>query len=168
MNVLSVEARNIQNPALGAGLIWRFTCGYVADHATRNPVPLPLVFLVLPAILHRKTGEFVQGTQKSSGLRAFAMKFGQSKACRQDLLLAINSRMLDLKELSLESLRIAIAARLIHLESDNATIIPRSRAKAFAGIPADIRKMMNNAEKFGAWCAPLTMHEISTILKVRF
>jgi hypothetical protein len=75
--------------------------------------------------------------------------------------------MLTLKNLTLESLRIAIATRLVHLETD-ATLIPLSKTKAIAGIPADIRNMMNNAEKLGAWCAPLTMHEIATTLRVRF
>jgi hypothetical protein len=167
MGILSTEVRNIQNPALGAGLIWRFVCGYVNDHASRNPVPLPLIFLVLPTILHQQTESFVQGTQKSSGLRAFATKFGAAKNCKQDLLLAINIRMLTLKNLSLESLRIALATRLIHLETD-ATVIPLSKTKAIAGIPNDVRTMMNNAEKLGAWCAPLTIHEIATTLKVGF
>lgn len=167
MSVLATEVRNIQNPALGAGLIWRFVCGYVNEHEARNPVPLPLIFLVLPTILHQQTESFVQGTNKSSGLRAFATKFGTAKNCKQDLLLAINHRMLTLKHLSLDSLRIAIATRLVHLETD-ATIISLSKTKAIAGIPEDIRTMMNNAEKLGAWCARLTMHEIATTLKVGF
>ena len=167
MSVLSAEVRNIQNPALGAGLIWRFVCGYVNEQATKDPVPLPLIFLVLPTMLHQKTESFVQSTNKSSGLRVCAAKFGAAKNCKQDLLLAINSRMLTLKNLSLESLRIAIATRLVHLDTD-ATLIPLSKTKAIAGIPEDVRKMMNNAEKLGAWCAQLTMHEIATTLKVRF
>jgi hypothetical protein len=167
MGVLATEVRNIQNPALGAGLIWRFVCGYVNEHTTSNPVPLPLVFLVLPTILHQQTEGFVQSTQKSSGLRAYAVKFGAAKNCKQDLLLAINNRMLTLKNLSLESLRIAIATRLVHLETD-ATVFPLSKTKAIAGIPADVRHMMSNAEKLGAWCAPLTIHEIATTLRVRF
>ncbi|SRR6266568_324576 len=167
MSVLATEVRNIQNPALGAGLIWRFVCGYVNEHASKNPVPLPLIFLVLPTILHQQTETFVQGTNKSSGLRAFSAKFGAAKNCKQDLLLAINNRMLTLKNLTLESLRIAIATRLVHLDT-YATVIPLSKTKASAGIPADIRNMMNNAEKLGAWCAPLTIHEIATTLRVRF
>jgi hypothetical protein len=167
MNVLATEVGNIQNPALGAALLWRFACGYIIENPAKSPVPLPLLFLVLPIILHEKTESFIQGTQKGSGLRAFATKFGKSENCMQDLLLAINHRMLALRGLSLESLRIAIATRLIHLESD-ATVIPLSKTKAIAGIPADVRKMMNNADKLGAWCALLTMHEIATTLKIRF
>lgn len=167
MGILSTEVRNIQNPALGAGLIWRFVCGYVTEHPTKNPAPLPLVFLVLPIMLHRKTAEFIERTNKSSGLRLCVAKFGLSKNCKQDLLLAINHRMLVLKELSIESLRMALATRLIHLETD-ATVIPLSKTKANSGIPDEIKTMMNNAEKLGAWCATLTLHEIATTLKVRY
>lgn len=167
MSVLATEVRNIQNPALGAGLLWRFACGYTMEHPCKSPAPLPLLFLVLPIILHEKTESFVQGTMKTSGLRAFATKFGKSDKCMQDLLLSINHRMLALKVLSLESLRIGIATRLIHLYSD-ATVIPLSKTNAITGIPSEIRKMMNNADKLGSWCALLTMHEIATTLKVRF
>ena len=167
MGVLSAEVRNIQNPALGAGLIWRFVCGYIDAHPTRNPVPLPLVFLVLPIILHRKTAEFIERTNKASGLRICAAKFGAAKQCKQDLLLAINHRMLELKGLSIESLRMALATRLVHLETD-ATMIPLSKTRPGSGIPDEIKSMLNNAEKLGAWCAPLTMHEIAMTLKVRF
>jgi hypothetical protein len=75
--------------------------------------------------------------------------------------------MLALKELSIESLRMALATRLIHLETD-ATVIPLSKTKANSGIPDEIKTMMNSAEKLGAWCATLTLHEIATTLKVRF
>ena len=167
MGILSAEVRNIQNPALGAVLIWRFVCGYVYAHPTRNPIPLPLVFLVLPTILHRRTAEFVERTNKSSGLRVCAAKFGAAKHCKQDLLLAINHRMLVLKELSIESLRMALVTRLVHLETD-ATLIPLSKTKASSGTLEEIKTMMNSAEKLGAWCAPLTMHEIAMTLKVRF
>ena len=166
MSILASEVRNIQNAALGAGLLWRFICGYTQQHTVRNPVPLPLLFLVLPITMHEQTEEFVRGTQKTSGLRTFAAKFGKSENCKQDLLLAIHNRMLALRELSLESLRIGLATRLIHLES-NAMLIPLSQTKAVAGIPPDVRYMMNSAEKLGGWCASLTIHEIATTLKLR-
>jgi hypothetical protein len=166
MNALATEVRNIQNPALGAGLLWRFTCGYVASHQTHDPAPLPQLFLVLPIVLHEQTEKFVQSTIKASGLRTFAAKFGKSENSKQDLLLAIHDRMLRLRNLSLESIRLALATRLLHL--DTAAVIPLSETQAAAGIPADVRRMMKNAEKLGAWCGLLTMHEIATTLKVRF
>lgn len=166
MSALTREVRNIQNPALGAGLIWRFVCGYVANHPTRDPAPLPLLFLVLPIVLHEETEEFVSGTQKASGLRLFAAKFGKAENLKQDLLLAIHDRMLALRCLSMESIRLGLATRLLHL--DGATVIPLSETQAVAGIQSDVRRLMKSAEKLGAWCGLLTVHEIATVLKVRF
>jgi ABC-three component (ABC-3C) system Middle Component 3 len=166
MSVLTREVRNIQNPALGAGLIWRFVCGYVVSHPTRDPAPLPILFLALPVVLHEKTEEFVSSTQQASGLRAFAAKFGKSENSKQDLLLAIHDRMLALRHLSMESIRLALATRLLHL--DAATVIPLSETQAVAGIQPDVRRLMKSAEKLGVWCGSLTMHEITNTLKVRF
>jgi hypothetical protein len=166
MSILTQEVRNIQNPALGAGLLWRFACGYVAAHPTAAPVPLPLLFLVLPITLHEPTEGFVSGTRKTSGLRAFAGKFGDAKNSRQDVLLAIHGRTLALRSLTVGSLRLALGTRLVHL--DGATVIPLSATPAHAGIPQTIRGLMTSSEKLGSWCGVLTLHEIAAILKVRF
>lgn len=166
MRVLTREVTNIQNPALGAGLVWRFVCGYVAGHPTRNSAPLPLLFVVLPVILHEQTEEFVKGTQQATGLRAFAAKFGKAENSKQDLLLAVHHRMLALRDLSLDSIRLAIATRLVYLGS--AAVIPLSESRAVAGIPTEVKRLMKSAEKLGTWCGPLTMHEIANTLKVRF
>jgi hypothetical protein len=167
MIVLSREVRNIQNPALGATLLWRFACGYVETHPTREPVPLPLLFLVLPIMLHKETTEFVQGTQNASGLRAFAAKFGEAKTSKQDVLLSIHTRTGELKSLSLQSIRLALSTRLLHAET-RAMFIPLSHAEARAGVNTDTRQLMRNAEKLGHWCGQLSLHEIATILKLRF
>ena len=166
MRILTQEVRNIHNPALGAGLFWRFACGYVSSHPTHGDVPLPLAFLVLPIVLHEQTEEFAHATQKTSGLRAFAAKFGKTENSKQDILLGIHDRMLALRHLSLHSIRLGLATRLLHLNGAN--LIPLSETEAAAGIPLDVKRMMKTAEKLGWWCGLLTMHEVSTTLKVRF
>src|SRR6218665_1496249 len=47
------EAQNIQNPALGAAVLWRFCCGYVEAHPGGEPPRLPLLFLLLPIVFPR-------------------------------------------------------------------------------------------------------------------
>lgn len=166
MSTLTREVRNIQNPALGGCLVWRFACGFVEGHPTHDAVPLPLLFLVLPIVLHEQTEEFVQGTLRASGLRALAAKFGKSENSKQDLLLAIHDRMLALRRLTMESIRLALATQLVHI--DVAAVIPLSQTAAVAGMAPEIRRLMKSAEKLGVWCGLLTMHEIATTLKVRF
>ena len=167
MTILAKETRNIQNPALGAGLLWRFICGYTEAHRTRDPAPLPLLFLVLPILFHKATREFVKGTQKASGLRAFAAKFGESKTSKQDLLLAIHERTLNFRPLTLQSIRIALCTRLLTIQIEGVALA-LSQTRGATGISDSSKQMMRDAEKLGSWCAQLTLHEIATTLKLRF
>ncbi|MBT9491829.1 MAG: hypothetical protein IV107_05675 [Paucibacter sp.] len=163
--MLAREANNVQNPALGAAIIWRFCCAYVAEHPTGDPPPLPTLFLVLPVVLHQATVELLRRTWPSSGLRAFAAKFGDSKISKQDLLLQIHERSLRWRTLTLQSIELATAGRLIHL-TDAGDAVPLSRTKA-RGMTDEVKQLMADAEKLGAWCGQLTLHEITTTLKVR-
>lgn len=167
MNVLAQEVRNIQNPAIGAGLLWRFVCGYTEGHQHKAPAPLPILFVVLPIVFHEDVAAFVRGTQKASGLRAFTAKFGETKASKQDLLLGIHERAGILKRLTLDSLRLALVTRLLFLNTDG-TVIPLSHSPASAGLPEEARQLMRDSEKLGFWCSQVSFHETATTLKVRF
>jgi Family of unknown function (DUF6521) len=164
---LARETRNVQNAALGACLLWRFACGYIAAHKTGDRPPLQLLFVVLPLLLHSTTAQVVKSTHKASGLRAFAAKFSESKAVKQDLLLAIHDRVLRHRGLTLDSVQVALAKHSILIDAEG-FILPLSEARAVAGIPDEIRQLMRDAEKVGVWCSQLTLHEVATILKVRF
>lgn len=165
MTALAREAQNVQNPALGAAIIWRFCCAYSADHPGGDAPVLPTLFLVLPIVLHQATVELLRGTRPSSGLRAFAAKFGDTRVSKQDLLLQIHERSLRWRTLTLQSIELAAAGRLIHL-SESGEAIPLSKTKAH-GLPDEVKRLMSDAEKLGAWCGRLTLHEITTTLKVR-
>ncbi|OQS30429.1 three component ABC system middle component [Chromobacterium violaceum] len=163
--MLAREANNVQNPALGAAIIWRFCCAYATAHPTGDPPPLPTLFLVLPIVLHQATVELLRRTFPSSGLRTYAAKFGDSKISKQDLLLQIHERSLRWRTLTLHSIELASAGQLIHL-TDAGDAVPLSRTKA-RGMPDEVKQLMADAEKLGAWFGQLTLHEITTTLKVR-
>lgn len=166
--MLAREAQNIQNPALGAAVLWRFCCGYVEAHP-EGDLPrlprLPLLFLVLPIVLHQATAELLRRTRPSSGLRAFAAKFGDSQVSMQDLLLQIHERAVRWRALSLQSIELAAAGHLVQL-SDGGEVIPLSRTKA-RGLSDEVKQLLADAEKLGAWCGLLTLHEVTTTLKVK-
>lgn len=164
---LADEVRNVQNPALGAALLWRFTCGYTGAHTNAEHAPLHLLFLVLPLTLHKQTFSFVQQTRTATGMRDFAAKFAEYKNAKQDLLLAIHDRTAALKPLTLDSLRIAVRSRLVMVRP-NATVMPLSQTETTAGTTDLTRPLLKGATKLGVWCAGLSLHEVATILKVRF
>src|ERR1700754_2142945 len=72
MTVLDEEVYVMQNPALGALLLWRFVKAHAEAHPQKLGVPLPLAFLVLPLVWHATSAELIEGTMTASGLRKYA------------------------------------------------------------------------------------------------
>lgn len=167
MSTLTKEIQATQNPALGAVLLWRFVCGYTEAHPTRDRVPIPLLFIVLPMTLHQASFKFIKSTQKASGLRACVAKFSESTESKQDILLSIHNRTDKLRSLTMASLQLALAEHLIYLDMDG-TVFPLSTTEPQAGIPTTVASLLRGTEKLGNWCSQLTLHEITSILKVRF
>lgn len=168
MNTLSKETRIIQNPALGAFLIWRFTVGYEQGSKNKDGTPLPLIFIVLPILLHPEISEFIMNTREASGLRAFAGKFASARVSKSDLLFAINKRAIKMRSLTMHSLNLALNARLAALAPENGIVIPLSNTPPKSGVPASITPLFKASEKLGVWCSQISLHEVSIILKVGF
>ncbi|WP_413045888.1 three component ABC system middle component [Pseudomonas phoenicis] len=151
----------VQNPALGAALVWRFVEAYAPKAAGKLPV-LPLLFLVLPIVYRKELRDVAVSTQISSGLRLFAGKFKKE----QEVLYGIQSRMLRLKKLSLSSISIALHCGLISINTESAEI-SSLRQKAPKHDDDDIKHMMRTAEKLGHWCKELTLPEVQAILRIK-
>jgi hypothetical protein len=151
----------MQNPALGAALIWRFTEGYAPKGQGQLPTML-LLFIVLPILFHEQLRNAAITTNPSSGLRVFAGKFKSE----QEILFGIQGRMLKLRDVSLASISIAIQSNLISLNTSDAHV-ESLRPKA----PADLQKktadMMKAAQKLGHWCKTLTLQEVQAILRIK-
>jgi hypothetical protein len=167
VNLLSQEVHFTQNPALGAVLQWRFAVGFNEAHTSQGYASLPLLFVVLPAILHRETAEQIARTNKPSGLRGFVAKFSDSSVSKQDVLINLHSRVEQWRQLSLDSFRTAIATSLVHLNHDG-TVVPLSQTPARGSVPLSIASLLREADKFGFWCGQLSLHEIANLLRIRF
>jgi len=154
----------VQNPALGAYVLWQFGLGY-QSHGS-EPVKLPAAFLILPIVLHKPTLELVSSTQKGSGLALFAAKLAE----REENLLAVHTRALVLRDLTLRSLSFAINAGIATLDYANATMRANSlalRAKK-PPVPERLRALSNGAEKVGYWFAKMGLPQIASTLRVEF
>lgn len=165
--VLAREVQAIQNPALGGILLWRFAIGYAAERRTPDSTPLPVLFLPLPILFHEETLALVSSTQRQSGLRTFAGKFGESSVNESDVLLSLEGRAIALRPPSLSALRTAIFSRLLFIEPRTAEVVALS-GTAPSSIPESVRPLLKSAEKLGAWCGGVTTYELSTLLHVGF
>ncbi len=156
------EVQVMQNPALGAVLLWRFACGYCPESTTTG-VPLPLILIVLPLAFHARTLDEVIGTKSVSGLRKFEEKFRN----QADVMMAVHPRMLAMRDLSMRSLQIALRTGLLTLVPIEAVLWPRS----YSAAPTEgktVNNLMKAVEKLGIWCRELTLFEVAGILKVEF
>lgn len=154
------EVDIIHNPALGAFLLWRVAEEY---QESGESLPLPIAFLVLPMLLHRKTLNAINSTNKASGLPLFAAKLGE----HQDDLLGIHARALILRDLSLRSLAAGSRSELLTINYEKALVRSLDIGKPPA-VPERIKPLMRGAERVGAWFSRLGVAQIATILRVDF
>ena len=158
------EIEKIQNPALGAIVLWRFIDIYNENKIEYNKKLLELVFIVLPIVFNEEISNYIISTRKMSGLNKVIEKMMKDK--KVDYIYQINDNIKNMKELTIESLQIAIASRLIsvnkklELQSIYNKNLPRNYKKT--------KRFIDISEKLGYWLSELNKYEREKILKVRF
>ena len=168
MAVLNREVLEVQNSALGALLLWRTAAAYQKARDDAAPCPFHFLFLPLPLLLSEDTLCIIDSTQRTSGLRSLVTKFTTSANNQSDILLTLHDRVLTWREISLGSLGLALASRLLRFATPPDRLVPLSHTPPRHGLPSSVRRLQRNAEKLGHWFAMLTPHEVSLALKVRF
>ena len=166
MGDLVKEFYNIQNPALSAYLLSRFSLGYMKEN--QNMAPMPLLFIVLPMMYKKEIVDFIESTRVKSGLRFFADKFTEKKNSNKDLILQIQNNSQRYKIMTLEAIGVGMAGKLFDIQKDAYVLPLEDNIISFKIKSKDLEKMGKAAEKLGIWCSELTLMEISQILKVRF
>ena len=157
------EIYNVQNPALGSVILWRFVCGYYA-HGSK-PAPFPLLFVVLPVIFREDLCTVIRSTQKGKGLSKVSEKLFKGK--KKDNLYSINNTAIVHRQLTLDSFTIGVSAKLFSLEKSTALVYPLVQTKV-TNISDSTKVLLDAAEKLGGWCADLSLLEVCNWLKVRF
>lgn len=155
------EISNVQNPALGAAVIWRFTHGYYREKC--EPVPFPLLFVVLPIVFREELCDLIIHTQK--GLPKLSEKLFSNR--QNDNLYSINNTAKAQRGLTFDSIAIAATALLISIDVRSAMVYPIN-AKNAKGLNDSTMDMMKAAEKLGIWCSRCSLQEICQLMKVRF
>lgn len=155
----------VQNPAIGAYLLWQFTLGYQEDGA--EAAPLLLAFLVLPMLLHRPTFDAVASTRKASGLTLFAAKFDKER----ETLVELHGRARQLRPLSLQSIGVASTSRLVRIDYETAALYGYSLdllGVRKPAIPERLKGFSGAADKIGYWFSKLGLPQIASTLRIDF
>lgn len=151
----------VQNPALGAGAIWRASAGHAKRH--NEGLPVALAFVVLPIVFHGPTLKEITGTRQGSGLAKLTSKFKN----REDDLQAIQRRALRMRPLSFDALALASATDLVRIDYDAATLMPLDQS-AMPAVEAGSKAILDGAEKLGRWFAEHSLHHIAAMLRLDF
>jgi ABC-three component (ABC-3C) system Middle Component 3 len=170
VTALRDEINLINNTALGAYLLWTFTLAYQKEQEINEAPPGVILFLVLPMLFHQPTLEFLDRTQRRSGLAKFSEKFLSTKYQKSHVLLGIHGRTFEMRDLSLHSMKQAMSKRLLTIVPTTGRVVPfdEDRVGKPRGIPEIVRKMGRNSEKLGYWFSQNSLKEISFYLKVFF
>lgn len=158
-SVALTEVEMVQNPALGAIVLWTYARAY-QDTVSRKPTPFLPLFLVLPLCLHRPTLELAIHTNPSSGLGKFCEKISE----RREELFAIHERALLLRELTISSLAFGQYSELFQITYHDASLIAVDAKHPL--IPERILPLMKGAKRIGTWFRSVDTVEIFKALKV--
>lgn len=159
------ELELVQNPGFGAYLIWNFTLGYQEDGA--EAAPFLLAFLVLPILFHRRSMEAVASTRKASGLTLFAAKFDRER----EALIALQTRALLLRPLTLQSIGVAATSRLVRIRHETGLLhgYPSDLLDVrMPLLPERIKALPAAANKLGYWFSRLGMSQVASTLRIEF
>lgn len=149
----------VQNPAFGALLLWRFAKGFQTEKPGELPI-LPLFFLILPITLHKHTVELLRGTNQTSGLGKLVAKLGGER----ERLLAIHDRAVALRGLTVASVGAGIATGLLSINYEAGLV--RANDAKIPSSPERLKYHLTGAEKLGQWFARMPASQVFFQLRV--
>ncbi|MBB2818027.1 UNVERIFIED_ORG: hypothetical protein GGD59_001251 [Rhizobium esperanzae] len=149
----------VQNPALGALLLWRFGKSY-QDERLFEPAFMHPFFVILPLLYHVPTLDRIRSTNDSSGLSLFAKKMAEER----ELLVSVQVRALKMRDLTLSSIGAAISSGLMNLSYDTGRL--RSNEARPPKPPERLKYHVAGAEKLGHWFARLSLDQAFALLWV--
>ena len=149
----------VQNPALGALLLWTFGKAY-QEESVGQTAQVPSFFLILPLVYHAATLKHITSTYQSSGLAQVARKLGDER----ELLIGIHGRTMKMRDLTLASIATGITSTLLHLDYKTGYI--RSNDARPPKSPERLKYHVSGAEKLGRWFARLSPEQPFSLLWV--
>lgn len=160
------EVEAIQNPALGAIIIWKFSKGY--SKANADPLPIHLLFLAIPLLMCEDLFEVTKSSTR--GLYKLRDNLSKKDLNTDHLFLPeLQNRICDFKEITANSLTLALSCQLLELDYSSATAsYIAHRTPSGMPLPTAYDGLNNTAEKLGKWCGATQFNEIARMLEVEF
>lgn len=158
--VLGREFSNMLNPCFGAVLLHAFLEGFNAQQ--QLPASLFHLFLPVPIVTVDELADTFVRTNKSSGMRKAVEKLDEG------MLLSLQVRVIEFRQISFDSIRMAIGSRLILLDAESAAVHrPTSRLPEQV-VPISAKTAVDASKKLGFWCSQMNLQEVSTVLRINY
>ncbi|MFF2912786.1 MULTISPECIES: three component ABC system middle component [Paenibacillus] len=151
----------VQNPALGALLLWTFVNEFYKSSAEQEGPILPHIMLVLPILFNQDFVENIYKRNKKGGLY-------NALNDEMALFIGVQNRMQTMSDITFKSLNVCSSAKIVLLDKNNFQFIPvRTKIPDYKHNEG-IHKMLAAAKRLGYWFATIELNQLSVLLKVRF
>lgn len=137
------EVAYLLNPAFCSRILYSAVKKY--NEVSNRYFPFPLIYLVLPLVLHKSTRELING---KTAMLVWVQKY-------PELLIGFAQRAHDLVEITNEAIELLLQSEMIYITKDaelqiNHTIKSMSKTKF---VNDEIKECINKSELVGKWFA---------------
>lgn len=156
------EQRVIQNPGLGAEVIWQAVQEAYESTGRVAGVPLPLIFLILPLTFHKRTATVLASKTQPGALY---------KALGEDreLTIGLQDRMQAMCDRTFQALSIGFQTDLLlYDEGPERQLIPGKKTAPVIHVTDDVKVILNAARRVGQAFCEMSIVQFTTQLNIRF
>jgi len=161
MDVL-FEQRVIQNTGLAAEAIWQATLeAYVASGRVEG-IPLPLVFLVLPMVFHRRTALVLASKTQPGALY-------KALSDDREITIGLQARMQSMADRTLHALSIGFQSGLLQLDEDHRRhLLPGRKTAPVSHVTEEVKTIFGAAKRVGHALIEMSPIQLAAHLNIRF
>ena len=138
----SVEVKYLLNPAFCGRLLYAALVEY--ESKCKPPMPFPMLYLILPLVLHKKTREKINSVTK-------LLNWTQAN---QDLLIGFSARASGLVEITNEAIEFLICAGKVQVTDAGEIIKTPGRGKKLSEadyLDEEIKDCLNKSKHVARW-----------------
>ena len=154
------EGELVQNPGIGAALLWEFVAAYCKAANNHGP-SIPLCFPVIPITFHQETVECLHRRIYDGGLFL-------AIADNRTLFVDLQERVESMLPQTMMALNFAFASKLLLFDSAIQQIHPGRRTSPFQMQSKEFRRMINTSKRLGHWFGTLNVQQLAGLLRIRF
>lgn len=151
----------MQNPSLGAICLWAFVLEFWTQTGRNNGPSVAMLSCVLPITFHRESVESLHSRRYDGGLL---------NALAEDrcLTIGLQDRMEEMIDQTFEALQMAVAAKLLKLDTTDFSVLPERLTAPDFTRSAVHNEMMATSTRLGHWFATLPFEQVCNYLRIRF